>query len=80
MPASLLDSQLETLEPPTPAEPAIDVDSNTDPQLVVDRIIRQLGLPQKPLPAAPPARKPPARKTAARKPAAKKPTPRSRHT
>lgn len=44
MPPSLLDSQLQTLEPPTPAEPAIRVDAAVDPQLVVDRIMRELGL------------------------------------
>jgi gluconokinase len=44
MPASLLDSQLETLEPPTATEPAIRVDAGPDAQLVVDRIMRALGL------------------------------------
>jgi gluconokinase len=48
MPASLLDSQLETLEPPTPSEPAIQVDAGVDAQLVVDRVLRQLGLHPKP--------------------------------
>jgi carbohydrate kinase (thermoresistant glucokinase family) len=48
MPASLLDSQLATLEPPTPPEPAIQVDAGVDAQLVVDRVMRQLGLHPKP--------------------------------
>ena len=58
MPASLLDNQLETLEPPTAAEPAIQVDAGPDPQLVVDRIMRELGLrakPSEPPPTAAPA-------------------------
>ena len=67
MPASLLDSQLETLEPPTASEPAIDVDAGTDPQLVVDRIMRVLGLRAKPMEPAAPAGKTPARKPAPRK-------------
>lgn len=44
MPASLLDSQLATLEPPTAAEPSIRVDAGPDAQLVVDRVMRELGL------------------------------------
>jgi gluconokinase len=72
MPASLLDSQLETLEPPAPNEPAIEVDAGTDPQLVADRILRQLGLKPLPLPSTMPAKKPVTKKTApAKKPAAK---------
>jgi gluconokinase len=67
MPASLLDSQLETLEPPTASEPAIDVDAGTDPQLVVDRIMRILGLRAKPMEPAAPATKTQARKPARRK-------------
>ena len=67
MPASLLDSQLETLEPPTASEPAINVDAGTDPQLVVDRIMRVLGLRAKPMEPAAPATKTPARKSAPRK-------------
>lgn len=63
MPPSLLDSQLETLEPPAPTEPAIQVDSGVDAQLVVDRVMRELGLTAKPLPktatrAAAPAKTP----------------------
>jgi gluconokinase len=60
MPASLLDSQLETLEPPTPPEPAIEVDAGTDPQLVADRVVRELGLHPKPFdkPAAPAPKSP----------------------
>ncbi len=54
MPASLLDSQLATLEPPTAAEPAIQVDAGPDPQLVVDRVMRELGLRPKPVEPAPP--------------------------
>jgi carbohydrate kinase (thermoresistant glucokinase family) len=44
MPASLLDSQLEALEPPTDSEPAIRVDAGPDASLVVDRLLRDLGL------------------------------------
>jgi gluconokinase len=44
MPPSLLDSQLATLEPPAPPEPAIQVDAGPDAQLVVDRVMRELGL------------------------------------
>jgi carbohydrate kinase (thermoresistant glucokinase family) len=50
MPSSLLDSQLATLEPPVPSEPAIMVDAGPDSRLVVDRILRDLGLTPKPLP------------------------------
>ena len=71
MPASLLDSQLDTLEPPALSEPAIEVDASTDPQLVVDRIMRQLGLKPKPLETPTPAKKAvPTKKTAAKAPAA----------
>jgi gluconokinase len=48
MPASLLDSQLETFEVPGPGEPAIQVDAGPDPQLIVDRIMRELGLRTRP--------------------------------
>lgn len=73
MPASLLDSQLDTLEPPALSEPAIEVDASTDAQLVVDRILRQLGLKPLPLPAAtPPKKATPAKKPAAKAPAAPK--------
>jgi gluconokinase len=56
MPASLLDSQLATLDPPAATEPAIQVDAGPDPQLIVDRIMRELGLhaaPAEPTAAAP---------------------------
>jgi gluconokinase len=53
MPASLLDSQLATLEPPTASEPAIRVDAGPDASLVVDRLLRDLGLTSKVLPPAP---------------------------
>jgi gluconokinase len=54
MPASLLDSQLETLEPPSAPEPAIQVDAGPDARLVVDRILRDLSLAAKHAePAAP---------------------------
>jgi gluconokinase len=56
MPASLLDSQLETLEPPTPSEPAIEVDAGVDAQLVTDRVLRELGL--HPMPSVTPSAKP----------------------
>jgi gluconokinase len=47
MPASLLTSQLDTLEVPTSAEPAIQVDADPDARLVVDRILRDLDLTSK---------------------------------
>jgi gluconokinase len=47
MPASLLTSQLDTLEVPTAAEPAIQVDADPDARLVVDRILRDLDLTTK---------------------------------
>jgi gluconokinase len=55
MPASLLDSQLATLEPPAQSEPAIRVDAGPDAQLVVDRVMRELGLKPKETPPAPSA-------------------------
>lgn len=57
MPASLLDSQLETLEPPTGSEPAITVDADVNALLVVDRLLRDLGLTERvlPLPKTPKA-------------------------
>jgi carbohydrate kinase (thermoresistant glucokinase family) len=76
MPASLLTSQLNTLEVPTAAEPAIQVDADPDARLVVDRILRDLGLTAKTLgttktvkkPAAPSAVAPrPPRKRSSRK-------------
>jgi gluconokinase len=51
MPPSLLDSQLATLEPPATTEPAIQVDAGSDARLVVDRILRDLGLTPRPLPS-----------------------------
>jgi gluconokinase len=42
MPASLLQSQLDTLEPPTAAERAITVDIDAPAQTIVDRIRAQL--------------------------------------
>jgi gluconokinase len=66
MPPSLLDSQLETLEPPTDSEPAIRVDAGADATLVVDRLLRDLGLSSRVLPLPPSAKKPARpRKTAA---------------
>lgn len=80
MPADLLESQLATLEPPTETEPAIRVDAEPDSTLVVDRLLRDLGLgsrvvAQKAAPAKTArARKAPAKppaKRAPRKPPAK---------
>jgi gluconokinase len=64
MPPSLLDSQLATLEPPTAGEPAIRVDAATDSQLVVDRVLRELGLKAKPLAPVTPGKKPAPKKSA----------------
>jgi gluconokinase len=61
MPVSLLGSQLGTLEVPTTAEPAIQVDADPDPRLVVDRILRDLGLSA--TPAAPSGRAAAARRS-----------------
>ncbi len=44
MPASLLDSQLDTLEVPGEDEPAIRVDAGPDAGVVVDRVLEELGL------------------------------------
>ncbi len=55
MPASLLESQLAALEPPTDAEPAIRVDAEADSTLVVDRLLRDLGLNSRIPPSAPPS-------------------------
>lgn len=71
MPASLLESQLAALEPPTDAEPAIRVDAEADATLVVDRLLRDLGLTSR-LPQATPATKP--------KPATRTRAPRTRKT
>ena len=69
MPASLLDSQLATLEVPTDSEPAIRVDAGPDASLVVDRLLRDLNLtskvvaaPSAPAPSAP-ARRAPRKRT-----------------
>lgn len=43
MPAALLDSQLETLEPPTADECAITVDVAAGPSEIVDEIVGRLG-------------------------------------
>jgi gluconokinase len=66
MPASLLDSQLATLEPPSDSEPAIRMDAGPDAVLVVDRVLRDLNLMSRVVPLAPTVR-------VAEKPAAKKP-------
>jgi gluconokinase len=84
MPATLLDSQLETLEVPLDSEPAIRVDADTDATLVVDRLLRDLGLAsrvvtQKTSPARSPRVAKTAAKTAAR-PAAKPATKRAPRT
>jgi gluconokinase len=42
MPASLLDSQLETLEPPVPAENAITVSVDAPVDRIVDRLVAEL--------------------------------------
>ncbi len=70
MPPSLLNSQLAALEPPTSSEPAIQVDAAPDSRLVVDRILRDLGLTAKPAPKTPPksAAKAPGTPKAPRKP------------
>jgi gluconokinase len=44
MPASLLHSQFETLEPPMPGEPVITVDAGDLPEVEVQKIIDALGL------------------------------------
>jgi hypothetical protein len=74
MPASLLDSQLDTLEAPTETEPAIRVDAGPDATLVVDRLLRDLGLTSKALPvASTPKKTAGATKATTAKPSAKKP-------
>ncbi|MEM7147967.1 MAG: gluconokinase [Verrucomicrobiota bacterium] len=45
MPASLLQSQLETLEPPTPDETALAVDVSQEPDAVARDILSKLSLP-----------------------------------
>jgi gluconokinase len=42
MPASLLDSQLETLEPLEPDEPGVTVPGDAPPDVVVDRVLEAL--------------------------------------
>ncbi len=44
MPASLLSSQLETLEPLAPDEPGITVSSGAPVEVVVDEVVRRLDL------------------------------------
>lgn len=56
MPASLLDSQLATLEPPTDGEPAIRVDADAIAPLVVDRLLRDLGLTSRVVPLQKPTK------------------------
>ena len=56
MPASLLESQLAALEPPTDAEPAIRVDAEADATLVVDRLLRDLDLNSRVVPSKPVAK------------------------
>ena len=74
MPASLLESQLAALEPPTDAEPAIRVDAEPDSTLVVDRLLRDLDLASRVPPSAAPSTPPvkPKTPTRARAPRAKK--------
>lgn len=45
MPATLLDSQLATLEPPAAAESPIVIDASAPPEAIVGRITAALGLP-----------------------------------
>jgi gluconokinase len=72
MPASLLTSQLGTLEIPTAAEPAIQVDADPDARLVVDRILRDLDLTSKAVKPVKAAKKPSASSEAAPKPPRKR--------
>jgi gluconokinase len=72
MPASLLTSQLGTLEIPTAAEPAIQVDADPDARLVVDRILRDLDLTSKTVKPVKSAKKPSAPSEAAPKPPRKR--------
>jgi len=44
MPVSLLDSQLATLEPPAPDEPAISVPIEFSPDRIVDKVVERLHL------------------------------------
>ena len=43
MPASLLQSQLDTLEEPLPGEPVITIDAGQTPEAEVDAIVAALG-------------------------------------
>lgn len=45
MPASLLQSQLDTLEPPAPDERAIEVDASHSPAQILAHVRRQLQVP-----------------------------------
>jgi carbohydrate kinase (thermoresistant glucokinase family) len=45
MPASLLQSQLDTLEPPSPDEAAIELDIRADARALVAEAVRQLRVP-----------------------------------
>ena len=45
MPASMLASQLATLEPPGPDEDAVSVGIDATPEVIADRALRALGLP-----------------------------------
>ena len=49
MPASLLDSQLATLEPPAADEPAITLDVHAPPGALADAVIARLGLRPRPI-------------------------------
>lgn len=51
MPAGMLDSQIETLEPPTDEEDAMRIDVTGSPPAEVDKIINQLQLAGAPVPA-----------------------------
>ena len=48
MPSSLLDSQIETLEPPGAEERAITIDAGHPPAEEADEIVRRLGLSPRP--------------------------------
>lgn len=45
MPAALLASQLEALEPPTPEERALTITATGNPQAVAHTVVERLGLP-----------------------------------
>jgi gluconokinase len=44
MPVGLLDSQIETLEPPDPDENVLIVSTAGSPQTIADAVVNQLGL------------------------------------